>query len=257
MKRYIYLSLIPEALIASMLPPVEFGNYLAVGTKKRTRGNAIFFEIDQEKVRDLLPWDHIEERCVPHEDGKPKNSLYLSIYRVLEMIPLDAFLSLYLTTDDGRTLELKPGEYPDEEEKQLHLYQELTPVTPRVVSSLPPKIFLKRMTGDNQKIAVPKLVFTELKLEGLAHDPLNAPVGDLPYQNIGHLRNCLMTLKGETGKTKKTVIRYLTRDLIFRTIKNGFFVGDKNKVIYYPLPSVEVLEKEHYAWWRSAKLVGF
>lgn len=43
MKRYLYLSLLPEALIASMLPPEEFGNYLAVGTKKRTRGQAIFF----------------------------------------------------------------------------------------------------------------------------------------------------------------------------------------------------------------------
>jgi hypothetical protein len=32
--------LIPEALIASMLPPVDFGTYLAVGTKKRTSGDA-------------------------------------------------------------------------------------------------------------------------------------------------------------------------------------------------------------------------
>ncbi len=69
MKRYIYyLSLIPEALIASILsPPVEFGYYIATGTKKRTRENAMFFEVNQKKVRDLLPGDYIEKRCVPQE----------------------------------------------------------------------------------------------------------------------------------------------------------------------------------------------
>ena len=43
MSVYLYLSLIPEALIASMLPPLDFGTYLAIGTKKRTRGQAMFF----------------------------------------------------------------------------------------------------------------------------------------------------------------------------------------------------------------------
>lgn len=33
MERYLYLSITPEALISSMLPPAEFGNYQAVGTK--------------------------------------------------------------------------------------------------------------------------------------------------------------------------------------------------------------------------------
>jgi hypothetical protein len=43
---HLYLSLIPEALIASMLTPEEFGAYYAVGSEKRSRGQAIFFEID-------------------------------------------------------------------------------------------------------------------------------------------------------------------------------------------------------------------
>ena len=42
MKKYYYLVATPESLIASHLEPKEFGNYLAVGTKKRTRGQAIF-----------------------------------------------------------------------------------------------------------------------------------------------------------------------------------------------------------------------
>ena len=39
---YLYLSLIPEALIASMLPPEEFGTYLAVGTKDPWPGDVFF-----------------------------------------------------------------------------------------------------------------------------------------------------------------------------------------------------------------------
>ncbi len=39
---HLYLSLMPEALIASMLSPEEFGAYYAVGTEKKSSGQAIF-----------------------------------------------------------------------------------------------------------------------------------------------------------------------------------------------------------------------
>ena len=42
---HLYFSLIPEALVASMLDPEEFGSYYAVGTKKKSTGQAIFFEV--------------------------------------------------------------------------------------------------------------------------------------------------------------------------------------------------------------------
>ena len=88
MKKYIYLSLTPESLVASHLPPSEFGNYLAVGTRKRLRGQAMFLELDMEKM-DNLPLDYVNARLVPYEDGEPKRSLFLSIYRVLENTPLE------------------------------------------------------------------------------------------------------------------------------------------------------------------------
>lgn len=257
MKRFIYLSLTPEALIASMLPPEDFGSYLATGTKKRTRGQAIFFEVDMEAIKDILPMDYIEKRCVPQEGGRPKSSVYLSIYRALESIPLDALKNLYLTTDDGRVLKLKQDKFNEEKIDQLHLYQELAPVNPRIASSLSPKVFLSEMTGGKEKVSVPKLVFVELRLDGLATDAENSPANDLPYQNMVHLRDCLMILKNEEGKTKKTIIRFFNRDLFYRTIKNGFFVGDKDEMIYYPFPSQKELEEKHYAWWRSANTMGF
>ena len=43
---HLYFSLIPEALIASMLPPEQFGQYYATGHKYKSKGQAIFFEVD-------------------------------------------------------------------------------------------------------------------------------------------------------------------------------------------------------------------
>lgn len=40
----------PEALIASILAPEQFGKYMAVGTKKRTCGQAYFFEVSPDKI---------------------------------------------------------------------------------------------------------------------------------------------------------------------------------------------------------------
>lgn len=257
MKTYLYLSLLPESLVASMLPPVEFGNYYAVGTKKRTRGQAMFFEVDPDFKSDYFPFDDIEKRCVPHPDGEPKRSVYLSIYRVLEHVPTEALRSLYLVTDDGRVLELEQGEYKPETEKELHLYQEFIPVAPRIASNLNPMDFCRFVTDTSQPVSVPRLVFAELRLNGLASDPMLAPADNLPYANLDHLRDCLVGLQQHPEKPTKTVIRNLRQDLMYRTVKNGFFVGDQQSFLYYPFPSEEDFQTKYYAWWKSACTHGF
>jgi hypothetical protein len=85
MKIHLYLSLNPEALIASHLAPEEFGAYLAVGTQKFSRGQAMFFEVDPELQSDYPPFQNVAARCQPHLDGSPRRSTYLAIYRVLSM----------------------------------------------------------------------------------------------------------------------------------------------------------------------------
>ena len=260
MKKYLYLLTTPEALIGSMLPPEEFGNYLAVSTKKRNRGQAIFFELDPDLMDGNFPRKRWEEDCKAHDDGAPKRSLYLSIYRVLETVPLKAFKNLFLTTDDGRVLELSKAEYKGElksEEDGLHLYQQLCPVTPRIASKFNPLEFLKVITDLSRPVSVPKLFFVELMLNDLATDPKNAPIGNLPYSNIDHLRDCLLGLKKNPEKPTKTVMRFFQSDLLYRTCKNGFFVRSKDDYLYYNFPSLEELEDKHHAWLRSALTIGF
>ncbi len=251
MKQYLYLSLIPESLIGSQLPPEEFGNYYAVGTRKRTRGQAIFFEVERFES-DYFDWSELERHCVAHPDGKPKRSAYMGIYRVLEHVPLSALKKLYLVTDDGRVLGLDRAEFKPEPISQYHLYQELCPVTPRVVSKLDPPEFCKSLTDRSKTVSVDKLVFTELTLNRLSRDPESNDVGDLPYPNLGHLRDCLREIEGKDGKMNKQVTRSLTGEVLFRTIKNGFFAGNGEDFVYFPMPSHDELAREHHEWWRSA-----
>lgn len=251
---HLYLSLIPEALIASMLTPEEFGAYYAVGSEKKSRGQAIFFEIDPKFRSKEFRIEEGIQRCVPHEDGGPKRSIYISVYRVLENIPMNAIRKLYLTTQDGRTLELEPGKKLPSEEEGLHLYREISPVSPLVVSTNGPKAFYELIVKNpTSLIKIPAVCFTELRLDGLAKDPKNADIGDLPYANVEHLRNCLVDLQFKQVTTKM-VDRIPAGGIPYRTVKNGFFVGNQEKLIYFALPEEKKLVDKYYRWWRSATM---
>jgi len=251
---HLYLSLIPEALIASMLSPEEFGAYYAVGSEKKSRGQAIFFEIDPEFRGHGFQVEEAIKRCVPHEDGSPKRSIYISVYRVIENIPMEAIKSLYLTTQDGRTLGIQPSRQIPSEDSGLHLYREISPVSPLVVSALGPEAFYDLIVKKpTTLIKLPAVCFVELRLGDLAQDPSNADVGDLPYSNIEHLRGCLKELRNKSVNTKM-VDRLPAGGVPFRTVKNGFFVGNTEKLLYFPLPDEKTLVEKFYRWWRSATM---
>jgi hypothetical protein len=252
MSTYVYLSITPEALIGSMLPPVEFGAYMATGTKKSNKGQAIYFEVDLEQIKDLIDMTYLERRCVRQPDGSPKHSVYLSVYKVLESIPIKALKSLYLTTDHGVVLELKPSVYDASKEVKntMHLYQELCPVTPQVVSEYSPAKFLKVLTDGSLQIRFPKLFFVEMKLGELATNPTTGSAEYLPYPHISHLRDCLDTLK-DYEKKMKTVVRFYNEGLLYRSIESGFYVGSMDEMIYYHYPSMTELEDINYEFLRS------
>ncbi len=252
MSKYLYLSITPEALIASMLPPAEFGEYMATGTKKSNKGQMIFIEVDTEQVKDLVDNDYIEKNCVRHSDGSPKHSVYLSVYRVLETIPLKALKNLYLTTDNGITLELMPSDYDSscEEKTTLHLYQELCPVLPQVVSDMCPPSFMKALTDGSRQFKLPKLFFVEMKLGELAENPATGSAEHLPYTHVRHLRDCLLALSGYE-KRMKTVVRSYNGYLLYRTIASGFYVGAGVNMIYYRYPPMSELEDINYEFFAT------
>ena len=169
MESHLYLSVMPEALIASHLTPEQFGAYYATGSQKKSRSMAMFFELDPDYRHEYFDMEAGLARLVPHEDGAPKRSAYISVYRVVEHVAPSAVKRLYLTTQDGRTLGIDAAEDIPECIGGMHLYQEIAPVHPRVVSSLCPADFYDYLYDPAQSlVTVPALCFVELTLGGLA-----------------------------------------------------------------------------------------
>ena len=254
MKVHLYLSLMPEALIASMLSPEEFGNYYAVGTLKKSHGQAMFIEIDPDFRHEYFRIEEGLERCVPHKDGTPKRSVYISAYRVLEHVPMEAMQKFYLVTAYGKTLGLEPSEEILEDADDRHMYQEIAPVHPLVVSTQGPKEFYHSIIKDpDNLLTLPVICFVELRLGELAENPEFGEVTDIPYPYIHHLRECLLALDSKRVQIKM-VNRTASVEFPYRMIKNGIYVANRDGLLYFPLPSREKLRGEHYRWWRSANV---
>ncbi len=253
MKRYLYLNLIPESLVASMLAPVDYGKYMALGIHHRTNDQAIFAEIDSECDCEWLKSFDLDSICQPHSDGKPRKSSYLSICKVLENLPVEALKSLYLVTDDGRVLELEKSEVAVADHPTLHLYQELAPMQPLVASSIEPEAFCEFITDRSQPVSVEKVAFCDLKLDELADDPIRGLGDNLPYRDVAHLRDCLSAVWLKGSKDVKVVSRRIRTQIHYRMIRSGFYIGNGESMVHYAFPSNEALETVHYEWWRSAQ----
>ncbi|MGE5296478.1 MAG: hypothetical protein ACM3VT_16785 [Solirubrobacterales bacterium] len=239
-----------EALVASHLEPEAFGRYMAVGTEKLSRGHVVFAEIDPGLQGNYFRLADIRERCVPRPDGSPKRSKYISIYRALEHLDPSMIGQLYLTTVDGRVLGLTAAPYdPRKELLEAHLYQELCPVSPLVVSGLPPARFCKFMTDPANPVSVPRLFFADLLLD---RDKTGDLAGYLPYDEPMHIMRCVDEVETGKGKITKTVDRTPTDHAFFRTIRLGFFVGDQQNLKFYPFPALRDLEVQYHQWWSSA-----
>ena len=251
---HLYFSLIPEALIASHLPPEQFGQYYATGHNFKSKGEAVFFEVDPTFRNGYFPIEAGIARCQPHLDGRPKNSVYLSVYRVMENLPVSALGRLYLSTSYGQTLALERQEIQSETTQSRHLYQDLAPANSLVVSTLDPAEYYRTVSSEPSKfVHFPALAFVELGLGALDVDPENGPVGDLPYPYLQHLREALLMLD-PVSKQTKLVQRAHSPEFPYRMVKKGFYVGNGGELAFYAMPSQEVLRREHATWWRLANL---
>ena len=251
-EKYLYLSLTPEALIFSMLPPKQFGKYLAIGDKKQSSSHAIFVEIDPEIDIPGMQLEQARARCVPHSSGRLRRSAYVSIYRVLERVPLSSMGDMHLATKDGLVLTLKRSEYTKRTDQGRFLYQEICPVSPRVVSSLEPETFCRYVTNEENPLFMPKIAFADMKLGELAGDPEKGKVSNLPYPMIDHLRSCLISLDEKPDKKTKIERRGMRPDIIFYMVEKGFYIGDLENFLFYAMPDEDQLLGEHNRWWNSA-----
>ncbi|QEG33778.1 hypothetical protein [Bythopirellula goksoeyrii] len=241
-----------EALVASQLKAEEFGAYMAVGTQKKTFGNVVFFEIDPTFRSKELHLDQVEAKCKAHPDGTPRRSKYMSLYRVMERVPLSAYGKLHLTTRDGRVLSLNGRDFDEENSSEgPFMYAELCPLTSRVVSHLGPKAFAQRITDPKTTVCVPRIFFAETQVE---LDDGGHLASYLPYANPSHIEDCIREVEERPNKLGKTVDRNPPLAAFYRTIATGFYLGDSTGIKFYAYPDVATLDAEHHTWWRSASM---
>ena len=251
-----YLSIFPmEALIASELKPASFGTYMATGAKKGSAEQIIFIELEGG-FGSHFDWSHAEKQCVPHDDGEPKHSVYLSVYRVLEHIPFSQLMRMYLTTRDGRTLQLSKETFkffPND--RGYYVYHELCPVHPVIVSVLGPEEFGKDLTNSEKKVAVPKIVYTDLKVIDFENPDITGNIGSLYDRKIEHLKSCIASVSGGKDKVNKTLDRTYVESFSFQIIANGIYVSDGEEIVMYPMPGVDEIKRIDYDWGRSALII--
>ena len=254
-KIHYYLTVFPtEALIASMLEPAKFGSYMAQGTKRGSHERLIFVEIDGDFPSEF-DWEYARERCVVHEDGRPKSSVYLGVYRILERVPFEHLGTLYLTTSGGQTLALEKDVFPNTFPKRpYYLYQDLCPVQPLVISAMPPDDYGTYMVSCDCKIKLPAICYCDLKVIDPADPVDTGNLGPIYNRNVGHLEDCIDAVTTQ-GKLSKTLARTFAGNFTYQIVKSGFAFVQPDVRVWYPMPPFDDLIAQNYDWARSAMLV--
>ena len=251
-----YFSVFPvEALIASELDPLQFGAYMATGSKKGSSEIIMFIELKGE-FDSSFDWEYAKKQCVPHPNGDPKHSVYLSVYKTLESIPLDQLGSLYLTTRDGRTLELSQSDYSSSTRGvDYFIYQELCPITPLIVSKLNPEQFAGDLTNPEHKVSVPKIVFADIRPPQLDNPEKTGNTGGLFFNQKPHFLSCVASISSKEGKANKTFSRTHVESFSYQMVGDGFFVGDGSRLLFYKMPTIDEIKSLDYDWGRSALIL--
>jgi len=252
-----YLSIFPmEALVASQLDPIRYGSYMATGSKKGSQEQVIFIEIKGGFSGDF-DWKYADIKCITHPNGELKRSVYLSVYRVLERFPLNALGTMYLTTRDGRSLAIEKQQYqpPPPDGNDFYVYQELCPINPVIVSRLAPREFGVYITDQRNKIYMPAIVYTDLKVINFDDPVKTGHIGTLYDGKIPHLKQCISEVNGPDGKTNKTLTRTHVESFAFQTIKYGLYVFNTENIFMYRMPTADEIKNIDFHWGKSANII--
>ena len=256
--KYLYAIMHPNhALVASMLPPEQFGQHYTVGSSRYFHGQVVYAEIDIDYRHDYFAIDEALESVVPKADGSPKRTKFISSYRVLEHIDLDAFKSLYVTSSVGEVLELTRGSYDREHEPGfIRTFQEICPVGMIVLSFMDPPEFGQYVTKPGAPKGAPKVFFTQIDLnidEFLAAfevDPfLTSPV---PNVHPHKLRDQILEMRANPSKGVKGIsLDSVLGRISFLQLRTGFWLAHDEELLFYEIPDRAALEHDHYKWFRS------
>jgi len=257
-QKHLYLILYPnEALVASQLTPEEFGKHYSIGSPRHFTGKVIFAEVDTNYRDEFLRIDENLEYTRSEDPNVPKRTKFVKSYRVLEHIDLTALQKLFLVTTDGAVLGLDPSSGPPHYSgpELIRLYQEICPLRLLVASHLNPSQFGNYITRETWSKGAPKIFFTQYDIDVEAVVKANEVrafgTGPLPNVNPTNLPTAFKELRENPNMITKTVSLNPNLDVMsYKAIRRGFYFADGKSILFYPMPSMDDLHKNHHSWWR-------
>lgn len=253
--KHLYMILYPnEALVASELDPEAFGKHYSIGSPKHYVGKVIFAEIDLNFRNDYFAIDEMLEQTTSGKPGVPKRTKFISSYRVLEHVDLNAIKKLYLVTVDGQVLGIEPQlEYKvSHKEDRIRVFMEICPINLLVASNLTPPSFAYHVVKEVKGKSAPKLFFTQLDIDVQSLLEAELFVAPIPNVNPSHLKACIQELKDNPKKRTKTISLFSNFDNIsYAKIRHGYWISNGEEMLFFKMPSPEELERINYSWYRS------
>ncbi len=256
-EKRLYMILYPnQALVASQLDPEMFARHYTSGSSRHYSGKVIFAEVDINYRNDYFRIDEILEKVVPHEDGTPKATKFISSYRVLEHVDFTAIGTLYVTTQEGYCLGLQPGSCDDAKEEDVVLYAEISPMRMLVLSEMNKRDFGMYITDPNNPKSAPKQFYTQLDIDivdfvtKFEQNPFEP--SPIPTLHPSTIRDGFYELKKYPHKHNKGLSLSSSLDSFsYKLIKNGFAFSGGGECLYYQFPDYKTIETEHYKFWRT------
>ena len=255
---HLYLILHPNvALVGSQYKPEEFALHYTSGSSRYYSGKVIFAEVDSTYRDPYFPIDEMLKEVVPHEDGRPKATKFISSYRVLEHIDLDAIQTLHLVTPEGDCLTLESESFdrscPDE--RQIRIYAEIAPLRMLVLSDYGAAEFGLHITEPDNPKGAPKLFYTQIDLDipDFLEQLEQNPFKETPIRSIHptSLRDAYRELKRYPNKhTKGLCLDSSLDQFSYKYIRGGFSFASGDKTNCFKMPSFDEIERRNYKFWK-------
>lgn len=258
-EKHLYMIVFPiNALVASQLTPAEFAEHYTTGSAKHFKGKVIFVEIENTFRNMHFDIDHYLSLTVPHSDGRPKKTKFISSYAVLEHIDLFAMKNLYLVTANGKSLEIHSTPYAAKNEPgMVRIYQEINPLSNLVASTLDQRAFGKYITSETKSKGAPKVCFTQYEFDVddffAKNKNTHIPYSPIPDTNATRLMEYLTEIKSHPEKKTKTLnLNSTLLNAPYSIIRHGFWFAAGTELLFYPMPSIEELKQHHFQWYKHS-----
>jgi hypothetical protein len=174
----------------------------------------------------------------------------------MEHMDFDSIKALYLSTAEAHILELKPQSY-DKVHKTgfLRTFAEIVPLSMLVMSPMDMREFGEYITQPGNAKGCPKLFYTQIELDvetflnNFESNPfMHAP---FPFLHPSKLRDAIHSMRGDKSKKTKGLALSCPLDQIsFKMIRHGFMFASQEKTKFFPMPSLQEMEAQHFEFWR-------